>query len=92
MFIERILDTPCMSISGSLPTSTFRFEPMNHYALEVDRFSRLLLGHDVPTWPIEDAVHTLRTIEALLESGRSGSWQQLSPWQNFGTETKFTAL
>src|SRR5262249_1549094 len=62
---------------GSLPTSTFNFAPMNHYALEVDRFSRLLLGHDVPRWPIEDAVHTLRTIEALFESARSGNWQSL---------------
>jgi predicted dehydrogenase len=66
------------STVGSLPTSTFYFEPMNHYALEVDRFSRLLLGHDVPSWPIEDAVRTLRTIEALFESGRTGTWQLLT--------------
>ena len=65
------------STVGSLPTSTFKFEPMNHYALEVDRFSRLLLGHNVPGWPIEDAVNTLRTIEALFESARTGSWQSL---------------
>ncbi len=65
------------STVGSLPTSTFNFAPMNHYALEVDRFSRLLLGHDVPSWPIEDAVRTLRTIEALFESGRRGTWESL---------------
>ena len=61
---------------GSLPTSTFNFPAMNHYALEVDRFSRLLLGEDVPSWPIEDAVYTLRTIESLFESARSGKWLQ----------------
>ena len=65
------------STVGSLPTSTFNFEPMNHYALEVDRFSRLLLGYDVPSWPIEDAVRTLRTIEALFKSGRTGTWESL---------------
>jgi len=62
---------------GSLPTATFRFEPVNQYAGQVDRFSRLLLGHDVPSWPIEDALGTLRTIEALFESARSGAWQSL---------------
>jgi predicted dehydrogenase len=65
------------STVGSLPTSTFSFPPVNHYALEVDRFSRLLLGHNVPSWPIEDAVSTLRTIEALFESVRTGTWQSL---------------
>jgi predicted dehydrogenase len=65
------------STVGSLPSSTFRFEPMNHYALEVDRFSRLLLGHNVPSWPIEDAMQTLRTIEALFESAKKGGWQSL---------------
>src|SRR5262249_55226126 len=36
------------STVGSVPTSTFNFEPMNHYALEVDRFSRLLLDMTYP--------------------------------------------
>ena len=53
------------------------FQPVNQYTLQVERFSRLLLGHDVPSWPIEDAPGTLRTIEALFESGRSGGWQAL---------------
>ena len=63
------------STVGSLPTSTFNFEPMNHYALEVDRFSRLLFGYDVRQ--IEDAVRTLRTIETLFKSGRTGAWESL---------------
>jgi len=65
------------STVGSLPTSTFNFEPLNHYALEVDRFSQLLLGHDVPSWPIEDAVRTLRTIEALFKSARTEKWESV---------------
>jgi predicted dehydrogenase len=51
------------------------FEPVNQYALQVERFSRRLLGEDVPNWPIEDAAVTLRTIEALFESARTGRWQ-----------------
>ena len=62
---------------GSFPTATFAFEPVNQYTLQIERFSRLLLGHDVPSWPIEDALGTLRTIEALFASGRSGGWQAL---------------
>jgi predicted dehydrogenase len=65
------------STVGSLPSSTFNFEPLNHYSLEVERFSRLLLGHKVPSWPIEDAIRTLHTIEALFESARNGAWRSL---------------
>jgi predicted dehydrogenase len=63
---------------GCLPTATFRFEPVNQYALQVERFSRRLLGYDVITWPIEDAVLTLRTIEALFASARHNGWQPLA--------------
>lgn len=62
---------------GSLPTRTFSFEPANQYALQIERFSRLLLGDAVPSWPIEDALGTLRTIEAIFASARSGGWQEL---------------
>lgn len=63
---------------GSFPTATYTFEPVNHYLLQVERFSRLLLGDKVPSWPIEDALDTLRTIEALFASGRQGGWQTLA--------------
>jgi len=60
---------------GAIPTKTFTFEPVNQYALQVERFSRFLLGQVVPTWPIEDALVTLRIVEALFESARQGVWQ-----------------
>ena len=63
---------------GSLPTKTFQFEPVNQYALQVERFSRFLLGESVLSWPLEDALATLRTIEALFESARTQNWQTLS--------------
>jgi predicted dehydrogenase len=62
---------------GALPTATFTFEPVNQYQWQVERFSRLLLGERVASWPIEDALSTLRTIEALFESARSEKWQSL---------------
>jgi len=63
---------------GSFPTATYTFEPANHYLLEVERFSRLLLGQSVPSWPIEDSLNILRTIEALFSSARKDGWETLS--------------
>jgi predicted dehydrogenase len=62
---------------GAFPTQTHSFEPANHYLLQVERFSRRLLGEAVPAWPIEDALATLRTIEALFASAREGSWKDV---------------
>lgn len=45
--------------------------------LQIERFSRRLLGEAVPSGPIEDALNTSRTIEARFESARSGCWQAL---------------
>ena len=62
---------------GYQATERIEFAPVNQYLLQVERFSRLLLGDDVPRWPIEDALGTLRTIEALIASSRSGGWVTL---------------
>ena len=62
---------------GAFPSATWAFEPVNHYLLQVERFSQHLLGRPVPSWPIEDAGHTLRTIEALFASAREDRWQAL---------------
>ena len=64
---------------GAFETSTYRFDPVNQYTLQVDRFSRYLRGEAVPSWSIEDSLLTLRIIEALFESARSGQWQALPP-------------
>ena len=63
---------------GAFPSATYTFEPANHYLLQVERFSRLLLGQAVPSWPIEDAAHILRTIEALFASAREDRWQAVA--------------
>jgi len=62
---------------GSFPTTTFKFEPVNQYARQVERFSRLILGEKVPSWPIEDSLRILRTIESLFESARTSAWVSL---------------
>lgn len=56
---------------------TFNFETVNQFTLQGERFSRRLLGEAVPAWPIEEALDTLRTIESIFASARSGGWQAL---------------
>lgn len=63
---------------GAFPTATYTFEAVNHYELQMERFSRLLLGEPVPSWPIEDALDTLRTIEALFASAKKDGWETLA--------------
>jgi predicted dehydrogenase len=59
---------------GDHPTSSYTFEPADHYLLQAERFSRFVLGDAVPSWPLENARDIARTIEALFESARSGGW------------------
>jgi predicted dehydrogenase len=60
---------------GNVETTSFGFEPVNQYTLQVDRFSRFLAGEAVPSWPIEDSLLTLSIIEALFASAKSGRWE-----------------
>ena len=60
---------------GNVETISHAFEPVNQYTLQVDRFSRFLLGEAVPSWPIEDSLLTLSIIEALFASANSGRWE-----------------
>lgn len=63
---------------GSFPTMSLAFPPVNQYTLQIERFSRFLLGERVPSWPIEDALGTARTIEALWSSARTAAWQEVA--------------
>jgi predicted dehydrogenase len=61
---------------GSFPSRTASFEPTDQYARQADRFSRAIRGEPVRTWPIEDALSTLRIIEALFAAARDGGWRR----------------
>jgi predicted dehydrogenase len=63
---------------GGVPTIVHEFPPANQYALQVERFSRRVLGASVPAWPIEDALATLRTIEATFASARDRTWKEVA--------------
>jgi predicted dehydrogenase len=63
---------------GSFPARTFHFEAADHYVLQVERFSRLLLGEAVASYPIEDSLAIATITEAIFASARSGRWQAVA--------------
>jgi predicted dehydrogenase len=62
---------------GGFETTSITFEPVNQYTLQGERFSRYLLGDDVPVWPIETAAATMKVIAGLFTSASTGQWQEL---------------
>src|SRR6185503_5676183 len=62
---------------GAVPTTVHEFPPASQYALQVERYSLRVLGANVTAWPIEDALATLRTIEAAFASARDGAWKDI---------------
>lgn len=66
---------------GGFETSTITFAPVNQYTLQAERFSRHLLGDDVPTWPIEDARTTLGIINALFTAAGNNRWEPIGKGQ-----------
>ena len=64
---------------GGFETSTVTFPPLNQYTLQAERFSRYLLGDDVPSWPLETSLATLTIINALFRSEKSGQWETIAP-------------
>jgi predicted dehydrogenase len=72
---------------GNVPTREWTFEPVNQYALQTERFSRLLQGESVASWPLEDAQRTLRIVEALFRSASTGRWQTLARARKVSPDT-----
>ena len=47
----------------------------DQYTLQGDAFSRAILGDGEVPVPLEDAIRNMAVIEALFDSGRSGTWK-----------------
>jgi len=62
---------------GGFETEKFEFPAVSQYGLEVERFSKFLLGEKVRTWPLEDALLTLTIVEELFASAREHSWRAI---------------
>ena len=50
---------------------------LNQYALQGERFSRLVRGEAVEQHPLEGAIANMRVIDALFRSARNGGWERV---------------
>ncbi|MGQ9370676.1 Gfo/Idh/MocA family protein [Azospirillum sp. ST 5-10] len=77
-------DEPCRilvddgSRRGDASAVAEDLEAADQYALQAEAFARALRDGVAPEYPLEDAVATLRVIEALFRSGEAGGWESLA--------------
>ena len=60
---------------GTEPDEVIRFDPVDQYRLQAERFGRLVRGVAPSRWPLETGVANLRVLDALRRSGESGRWE-----------------
>ena len=60
---------------GTEPDEIVRFDPVNQYRLQAERFGRQVRGAAPSRWPLETGVANLRVLDALRSSGESGRWE-----------------
>jgi len=53
------------------------FEATNQYTLQGDQFSLAILNKEELQTKLTDAVNNMKVIDAIFESGRTGSWKQV---------------
>jgi predicted dehydrogenase len=59
------------------------FAPCDHYTLQGDRFSRAVREGGRPPVPLEDSLHNMAVIDAIVKSAETGAW--VSPAEFSGT-------
>jgi predicted dehydrogenase len=52
------------------------FPPCDQYTIQGDLFSRVIREGGVPPVPLEDALLTMRTIDAVFRSAETGQWER----------------
>jgi predicted dehydrogenase len=63
---------------GANPTTRELFPPVNQYALQINRFSRLVQGEAVKSWSLEDTLLSITIIERLFQSAEEESWVEIN--------------
>ena len=63
---------------GTEPDEIVRFEPVNQYRLQAERFGRQIRGAAPSRWPLETGAANMRVLDALRRSGDSGRWEPVS--------------
>ena len=60
---------------GTEPDEIVRFEPVNQYRLQAERFGRQMRGGAASRWPLETGAANMRVLDAIRRSGESGGWE-----------------
>ena len=63
---------------GTEPDEIVRFEPVNQYRLQAERFGRQIRSAIASLWPLETSVENMRVLDAIRRSGESGRWEPVS--------------
>lgn len=64
-------------VQNSVGTREVEFDPVDQYKLEFEDFAQAIReGKEVPVPPI-DAINNMKVIDALVESGKKGTWIEL---------------
>jgi predicted dehydrogenase len=61
-------------IHGKNGSEEINFEPVDQYTLQGDLFAQAILHNTPVPTPLEDAVNNMKVIEAVINSGKTGSW------------------
>ena len=59
---------------GTEPDEIVRFEPVNQYRRQAERFGRQIRRGTNSRWPLETGVANMRVLDAIRRSGQSGCW------------------
>jgi predicted dehydrogenase len=71
-------DRPCrIFVEDAEGREELAFDTCDQYTIQGDLFSRAVCEDAAAPYPLEDSVKNLRVIDALFESGRSGTWQHV---------------
>ena len=63
---------------GTEPDEVIRFEPVNQYRLQAERFGRQIRTGAASPWPLETGLANMRVLDAIRRAGESGGWEPVS--------------
>ena len=63
---------------GDLSTTEISFDISDQYMLQAEAFSRHIIEHTSPEYPLEDSLANMKVVDALFTSAREGCWVNIN--------------
>ncbi len=64
---------------GDLSKTEISFDISDQYLLQAEAFSRHIIEHTMPEYPLEDSLGNMKVVDALFTSAREGRWVHIDP-------------